>query len=169
MASRLRKRKGRGKNDGLFGESAEIALSLRRTRSMIGNAIQQTEDLAEHISESTEQLKKICGLHDLITSESTKGKSIIRIMMNRAFWDKYIYHFVFALYMCVALYIVSKRFGNVFHKCYDWICWLLSWLLFWVPGFRFVCWNYAKSYGVFVENLQNQTSANSSFENITSS
>ncbi|ETO18234.1 hypothetical protein RFI_19044 [Reticulomyxa filosa] len=104
---------------------------------MIGNAIQQAGDLADHVAESTEQLKKICGLHDLVASEAQKGKGTIRVLLTRAFWDKYIYHVVFFIYMIVALYIVSKRVGNLFYRFYDWICWLLSWFLFWVPGFQY--------------------------------
>jgi len=73
--------------------------------------------------------------------------------------------------MCVAFYIITRRVGNLFYRIYDWICWILSWILVWVPGFRFVCWNYVSNPNtleIVVQNISSQIPIlNSSFQDVT--
>ena len=121
--------------------TADIGHSLRRTQAMIRDAIQQTSDVDEHLKNSTEQLRKILGLHELIDAETQKGKGILYTLKSRAFWDKNLYKVVFIIYVFVVFYIVTRHFGNLFYRIYDWICYLLSFFMFWLPGFDLVCGN----------------------------
>ena len=131
------------KNGGYVGQKeSDMNESMRRTRSMLGNAIQQTESQVSHLTGSTEELSKILGIHDTVSKQTKKGKSLIGDLKLQAKMDKYLFHIVFWIYLFVALFIISRRIGNVFYKFYDWFCYLSSFFIGRIPGFSYVC-NYA--------------------------
>eukprot|EP01084_Bolivina_argentea_P190981 328077_1 len=96
--------------------SADIGNSLRRTQSMIRDAIQMTTDADEHLKDSTEQLKHVLGLHKLIDVQSKKGKGILKTLRSRAFWDKHLYKLVFIVYLIIVFYVITKHVGNLFYR-----------------------------------------------------
>jgi len=117
-------------------QSSDIAHRLKNTQSMIRNAISDVSEVDDRLQDSTQKIEQILGLHKLIDSESQRGKGVIQTLQSKAFWDKYLYKIVFIFYLLVVLFIVTKRFGNLFYKIYDWITWTLSFCLFWIPGWQ---------------------------------
>ena len=149
-------------------KSADIGHSLRRTQSMIREAIQQTNDVDYHLKDSTERVKHILGLHQFVQQETKKGKGILKTLGSRAFWDKHLYKIVFIIYLLVVFYIVTKHFGNLFYKIYDWICWTLSWFIFWFPGFGYICPYYSSSSSsLSVPDIDEEMMYNEQFDNLT--
>eukprot|EP00483_Globobulimina_turgida_P008311 UN08327 len=126
-------------------KNADMKHSLRRTQQMIRDAIQQTSDVDSHMLTQTQNLEQILGIHKLIDVETKKGKGIIKTLKSRAFWDKHLYKLVFIIYLIVVFYIITKHVSHFFYRIYDWICWTLSFGLFWMPGFNYICSGYCSS------------------------
>ena len=112
---------------------------------MVRDAIQQTGDVNDNIKDQTEELNRIIGMHKLIGEETQKGKSIIKTLKSRAFWDRYLYKLVFVLYLAVVTYVITKHVGNLAFRIYDWSCWIPSFFISWLPGFDYVCPGYSWS------------------------
>ena len=147
-------------------KSADMQHSLRMIQSMVRDSIQQVSGLDDHLKDSTEQLKQILGLHKLIDVETKKGKGLIKTLGSRAFWDKHLYKLVFIIYLVVVFYIVSKHFGNLFYRIYDWTCWTLSWFIFWFPGFNWICPPYSTN--EILDNVNQDEIYNQQFDKLTS-
>merc|ERR1712154_50298 len=102
-------------------QSSDITARLKNTQSMIRNAISDVSEVDDRLKDSTAKIEQILGLHKLIDAESQRGKGVIRTLQSRAFWDKHLYQIIFMLYLLVVLFIVTKQFGNLFYKIYDWL------------------------------------------------
>ena len=120
-------------------KSMQINESLKQTRSMVGQSIIQTDDANLLMKSQINNIDKILGLNDIITIESKKGIKLIKQLQSKRFWDKYLYKIIFMIYIITSLYIISKRVGNLIYKIYDWICWILSFFMSWIPGFNYIC------------------------------